>query len=257
MFEDDTDRDGDADADDVEQAQSRVRERKEFAKRKGFQLTQFLNETVYANSWTNSSLELLEEWLSRCESVTVDHTRAAKQVRLRNRQIAIHSIILGAAASELAFFSTGDPCDDTDSGPSGVGIGVTVLTSAFSKLGRISNLCDFGERQNEHIGAAGNFTNLSKIQVCIFLPMELRGPCEVVLTDVSGEFANLVNTSPLLIQLSVKVTRSKTENPCTILNRKELPEEHLHAPILHMFIYQTYATSHGACSGFLPAFVPI
>lgn len=162
-------------------------------------LSIFEKEKLYPNMWTESSMNLLESWLVKCEDAAEAHTNAAKGSRTKNRQVAIPSICLGASATALAFFSVGDSCDVDDNGPGAISISVAVLTSALSVLGGISSLYSFSEKQSKHIAAAGSFTNLArKIQVCIFLPMSLRAQCEVVLTDVSAEFANLVNTSPLL-----------------------------------------------------------
>lgn len=162
-----------------------------------FSLSQLQKEKVYPNYWTDSSLNLLGDWLSKCEDAAEKHTTAAKLAKNRNRLLMIPTLIIGSAATGLAFFSVGDACSDATSGEPK--LFVAVLTSMLSVLHGVGSLCSFSERQSEHIAAAANFTNLSrKIQVCVFLPMELRGQCEVVLTDVSGEFTSLVNTSPLV-----------------------------------------------------------
>lgn len=179
---------------------SRVRER--ILKKKGdnnFHLSQF-EETVSQNGWSDTSLSLLEDWLNKCESAATAHTDAALNARKLNIRVATPSIVLGATASALAFFSVGDDCDESDNGtPTPLSISIAVLTSMFSILGGFGSLFGLAQRHSEHISAAAGYNNLAKkIQVCLFLPLQAKSECEVVLTDVSGEFFSLHNTSPLI-----------------------------------------------------------
>ncbi|CAN0272701.1 unnamed protein product [Ectocarpus sp. 6 AP-2014] len=157
-------------------------------------------EVVYENYWTDSSLGLIENWYNKCEQAAKDHTEAAVRARRLNVRVALPSIVLGAAATGLAFFSVGDEGNETSQAEAtAVSVSLAVLTSAFSVVGGMSSLFSLSERQSQHISAAAGFSNLAKkIQVHLFLPMELRSQCEVVLTDISGEYTSLVTTSPLL-----------------------------------------------------------
>ena len=168
--------------------------------RKNIDLSKMKAEIVYENYWTESSLGLLEDWMIKSENEAARHTEAAVRSRRMNVRVALPSIVLGAAATGLAFFSVGDDCSSgDDTGPTAVSIALAVLTSAFSVVGGMSSLFSLSERQSQHIAAASGFSNLAKkIQVCIFLPMELRSQCEVVLIDVSSEYTNLISTSPLI-----------------------------------------------------------
>lgn len=190
---------GTGEAETTQKVRERILNIKGHANEHIFNLSQLQKEKVYPNFWTDSSINLLGDWLAKCEDATDKHTRAAKRAKMKNRQIVVPSIIIGSAATGLAFFSVGNVCDSDSEEYNATSIAVAILTSMLSVLHGVSSLCSFNERQSDHIAAAANFTNLSrKIQVCVFLPMELRGQCEVVLTDVSGEFTNLVNTSPLV-----------------------------------------------------------
>ena len=189
-----------ADKPDFSATLSRVRER--ILKKKGdnnFHLSRF-DETVSENGWSDTSLALLEDWLNKCESAATAHTDAALIARRLNIRVAGPSIVLGAAASALAFFSVGDDCDESDNGtPTPLSISIAVLTSMFSILGGFGSLFGLAERHSEHISAAAGYNNLAKkIQVCLFLPLAAKSEAEVVLTDVSGEFFSLHNTSPLI-----------------------------------------------------------
>ena len=163
-------------------------------------LSRMKQEVVYENYWTDSSLGLIENWYMKCEQAAKDHTEAAVRARRLNVRVALPSIILGAAATGLAFFSVGDEGNETSQAEAtAVSVSLAVLTSAFSVVGGMSSLFSLSERQSQHIAAAAGFSNLAKkIQVHLFLPMELRSQCEVVLTDISGEYTSLVTTSPLL-----------------------------------------------------------
>lgn len=164
-----------------------------------FDLSHF-DETVSQNGWSDTSLALLEDWLNKCESAATAHTDAALNARKLNIRVAAPSIVLGAAASALAFFSVGDDCDESNNGtPTPVSISIAVLTSLFSILGGFGSLFGLAQRHSEHISAAAGYNNLGKkIQVCLFLPLQNKSEAEVVLTDVSGEFFSLHNTSPLI-----------------------------------------------------------
>lgn len=159
-----------------------------------------VKEVVYANHWTESSLGLVETWFNKCERAAEQHAAAAVAARGMHVKVAFPSIVLGAAATSLAFFSVGDECDESDQiQASAISISLAVLTSAFSVLGGMSSLFALSERMSLHTAAAANFLSLArKIQLVLFLPMDVRNPVEVSLSDISGEYLSLIQNSPII-----------------------------------------------------------
>ena len=180
-------------------ARRRGRRRSSAAKNK-INFSEQVKEAVYANQWTASSLGLVETWFNKCERAAEDHTAAAVAARKMHVKVAFPSIVLGAAATGLAFFSVGDECDESSrTETTAISISLAVLTSAFSVLGGLSSLFALSERMSLHTTAAANFLSLArKIQLVLFLPMEIRSPCEVVLSDISGEYLSIIQNSPII-----------------------------------------------------------
>lgn len=163
------------------------------------QLSQMQKEKRYPGGWTNTTLDLLETWYHACIESSKAHEEAAKVCRKKFRMISIPTLIVGTAATALSFFTAGDSCDPEDDDSNGLKYGVAFLTSLVSVLGGINALYNFNTKMKENILAAGSFANLARrTSLEIYLPNDTRGNCEVVLTEVSLEFANLTMNSPLL-----------------------------------------------------------
>ena len=162
-------------------------------------LSQFSKEKIYPGQWTESTMNLLESWMSKSRKASALHGNAARGCRTKHRMLAIPTLIVGATASALAFFSAGDTCDPNDDGSNGLKYTTAILTSTLAVMGGIGALYSFAEKQSQNIVASGNFANLAtRIEVQIYLPNELRANSEVVLTDFSAQYEHLVETSPLL-----------------------------------------------------------
>lgn len=157
-------------------------------------------ERVYDNGWTETSLGLMENWFNLCEKAAKDHTLAAIAARKKHVRVSLPSIVVGSAATGLAFFSVGD--DETDASSTqatSISVALAVLTSALSVLGGLNSLFSLSTRQSLHTTAASSFQNLArKIQLTLFLPVSLRSKCDLILTDVSAEYFSIVEQSPVI-----------------------------------------------------------
>ena len=157
-------------------------------------------EVVYDNGWTETSLALMENWFNLCETAASDHTLAAIAARKKHVWVSLPSIVVGSAATGLAFFSVGD--DKTDASyteATAISVALAVLTSALSVLGGLNSLFSLSTRQSLHTTAASNFQNLArKIQLTLFLPVNLRSKCDLILTDLSAEYFSIVEQSPVI-----------------------------------------------------------
>lgn len=163
-------------------------------------LSHFEKEKIYANEWTNSSLDVLEAVLLECQKSAAAHIEAARGCRRKHRILSIPLIVIGTAATAMSFLSAGAVCSsDDDASGDGVKYSVAALTSIVSIGTGISALYSFSNKQTEHISAGGAFTNLARrIRTQLFLPNHLRAHAEVCLVDFGAEQSHLVNTSPLL-----------------------------------------------------------
>lgn len=162
-------------------------------------LSQFEQEKIYPNMWTESTLNLLESWRKKARDASKAHVRAARSARHKHRMLSIPTLFVGATASAMAFFSAGDTCDPNDDGSDTLKYLTAVMTSGLAVLGGIASLYSFSEKMSQNITAAGAYANLAtRIEVAIFLPNALRAHSEVVLTDMSSSYEHLVETSPLL-----------------------------------------------------------
>ncbi len=164
-------------------------------------LSKFRREIQYEGSWTEQTLDLLETWVGACKKSAAAHADAARAARRRYRMISIPTIIVGTAATALSFFAAGDSCTgESGRGDSdGLEYGLAALTSLVTVLSGVNSLFNFSSKTQEHVAAAGSFSNLARRgDLQTWLPNERRGDCEVVLTDISAEFASLTTSSPLL-----------------------------------------------------------
>lgn len=168
--------------------------------KKAIKLESQAREKVYENGWTDSSIGLMEKWFEKCEEAAEDHLLAAIAARKKHVCVSLPSIVVGSAATGLAFFSVGD--NDTDAGTTeatSISVALAVLTSALSVLGGLNSLFSLSTRQSLHTTAASNFQNLArKIQLTLFLPVNLRSKCDLILTDLSAEFFSIVEQSPVI-----------------------------------------------------------
>lgn len=167
---------------------------------KDARLSQFEKQKRYPGGWTEFSLDLAELWYHKCVKASEKHASMARQCRKKFRMISIPTIIVGTAATALSFFSAGgDSCDSDGEDTSGLKYGVAVLTSFVSIMSGINALYDFNKKTQENVLASSQYANLARrTSLQIYLPNESRGQCEVVLTDVSAEYASLCASSPLL-----------------------------------------------------------
>lgn len=163
-------------------------------------LSAFSKEVVYENFWTNSTLDLLERWVTSCKKSSEAHADAARACRKKFRMVSIPTIIIGTAATALSFFSAGDnSCDPDEEGNDGLKYSVAFLTSLVSIATGINALYNFSSMTQEHRSASGSFANLARRgELQTWLPNGLRANAEVVLTDISVEVASLTTSAPLL-----------------------------------------------------------
>lgn len=159
-------------------------------------------EEVYEAGWTSSALGLLETWYNKCIKSANDHQNAAVATRKKHVRVAFPSIVVGACATGLAFFSVGDECDESNAGrveATAISVSLAVLTSALSVLGGLTALFSLSELMQAHMVAASNYQNLArKIQLTLYIPVNLRNSCEACLVDVSAEYNNIYDQAPLL-----------------------------------------------------------
>ena len=161
-------------------------------------LSVFAKEKVYESDWTNTTLNLLEYWVKKFEESAAKHADAARGCRKKFRMISIPTIFIGTVGTALSFFSAGDTCTG-EGDDENLKYAVAAFTSAVTILGGVSTLYSFSTKMAQNISAAGGYTNLARrSNLQVRLPNHLRGSCEATLVDVSAEFANLTNTSPLL-----------------------------------------------------------
>ena len=162
-------------------------------------LSKFEREIQYPGSWTEQTLDLLETWVAACKKSAEAHANAARAARKKYRMISIPTIIVGTAATALSFFSAGDVCDPDDDSGENLRYGVAALTSLVTILSGINSLYNFSSKTQNHISSAGSFSNLARRgELQVWLPNSRRGDSEVVLTDISAEYASLTTSSPLL-----------------------------------------------------------
>lgn len=161
-------------------------------------LSRFEAEKIFANGWSNTSLDLLESLYNECKKKTIAYAEAARQSRKKHRMLSIPSLVIASAATATSFFAAGTDCgEDDDSGS--LKVTVAMLTSVTAVLAGVAALYSFDSKTTACIAASGSFDSLAKkTQIQIYLTNELRGPVEVVINDVSAEFCHLTNTSPLL-----------------------------------------------------------
>ena len=162
-------------------------------------LSKFRKAELYEGSWTEDTLDLLETWVTACKKSAAAHADAARAARRKYRMISIPTIIVGTAATALSFFAAGDSCSGEEDGNNNVKYGVAVLTSVVTVFSGINSLYNFSSKTQENIAASGSFSNLARrANLQVWLPNSRRGDSEVVLTDVSAEYASLTTSSPLL-----------------------------------------------------------
>ncbi|CAM9902051.1 unnamed protein product [Pylaiella littoralis] len=162
-------------------------------------LSRFEAEKIFANGWSNTSLDLLEALFTECKKKTVAYADAARASRKKHRMLSIPSLVIASAATATSFFAAGTECSAESDDSGGLKVAVAMLTSVTAVLAGVAALYSFDSKTTACIAASGNFDSLSKkTQIQIYLTNELRGPVEVVINDVSSEFCHLTNTSPLL-----------------------------------------------------------
>ncbi len=161
-------------------------------------LSRFEAETIFANGWSDTSLDLLESLYNECRKKAIAYAEAARQSRKKHRMLSIPSLVIASAATATSFFAAGTECGEEDDSGS-LKVTVAMLTSVTAVLAGVAALYSFDSKTTACIAASGSFDSLAKkTQIQIYLTNELRGPVEVVINDVSAEFCHLTNTSPLL-----------------------------------------------------------
>lgn len=162
-------------------------------------LSNFEAEKIFANGWSNTSLDLLESLYNECKKKTAAYADAARESRRKHRMLSIPSLIIASAATATSFFAAGTDCSADSEDSTGLKVCVAMLTSITAVLAGVGALYSFDSKTTACISASGSFDALAKkTQIQIYLTNNLRGPVEVVINDVSAEFCHLTNTSPLL-----------------------------------------------------------
>lgn len=162
-------------------------------------LSRFEAEKIFANGWSNTSLDLLEALYNECKKKTIAYADAARESRTKHRLLSIPSLVIASAATATSFFAAGTECGEDADDSGGLKVAVAMLTSVTAVLAGVAALYSFDSKTTACIAASGSFDSLAKkTQIQIYLTNELRGPVEVVINDVSAEFCHLTNTSPLL-----------------------------------------------------------
>ncbi|AAR26860.1 FirrV-1-A36 [Feldmannia irregularis virus a] len=160
-------------------------------------LSAFEAEKIFDNGWTNASMDLLEDMCKQCRTNASAYARAARTARWKYRMLSIPSIVVASFATATSFFSAGSSCEAEES--NAIKICVAILTSITAILHGVTHLYSFDSKMTACIAASGNFDALAKqAQMQIYLSNNLRGPVEVILTEISAEYCHLTNTSPLL-----------------------------------------------------------
>ena len=162
-------------------------------------LSRFEAEKIFANGWSNTSLDLLESLYNECKKKAIAYAEAARQSRKKHRMLSIPSLVIASAATATSFFAAGTECGQEEDDSGSLKVTVAMLTSVTAILAGVAALYSFDSKTTACIAASGSFDSLAKkTQIQIYLTNELRGPVEVVINDVSAEFCHLTNTSPLL-----------------------------------------------------------
>ena len=162
-------------------------------------LSNFEKEKIFANGWSNTSLDLLESLYHECKKKTAAYAEAARQSRRKHRLLSIPTFVVASAATATSFFAAGTECGEDQDDSMGLKVTVAMLTTITAVLGSVAALYSFDAKTTACIAASGSFDSLAKkTQIQIYLTNELRGPVEVVINDVSAEYCHLTNTSPLL-----------------------------------------------------------
>lgn len=163
-------------------------------------LSVFNKEKIYDGDWTESTLNLLESMMKKCDDSANAYAAAARAARSKHRMASIPLIFIGTVATAVSFFTAGDACepDDGDDNENLKYI-LAVLTGSLTIGTGLTALYSFQAKMDACINAAGNFENLARrARMQIFLPNKLRAHSELVLSEISADLANLTTTSPLL-----------------------------------------------------------
>ena len=158
-------------------------------------------QTIYSGDWNESSADLLESWLQKCKKHAKLHIIAAKKKQYRGRMLSIPTIVCGVLASALSFYISGKGCDGTylESKAETLQILSSSFTSIATILTSINTLYSFAQSKEKHINAASRFTALSQtIALQLHLPLKRKSDIEVLLTSVTDQYANILNSSPMI-----------------------------------------------------------
>ena len=143
----------------------------------------------------NSSYSLLESWLKKCSLRSRAHTAASVKLGILYYTISLPTIILGGAATGLAFWATSD-----ENGTSHrVRVMVAGLSATATMFASLTGLFRFNESGYQHKMAAGLYSQLCrKIEVNVFSPSPMTSinGLQVLLAEISVQFSNTIAFSP-------------------------------------------------------------
>ena len=159
-------------------------------------------EKTYAGGWTESTTDLLEKWLQKCQIEAELHTMAAKRKLCKHRAMTIPTVIAGTMASAMSFYNTGGGCDadaSDESGANPLNIMVSVLTASAAILSSVNTMYSFAQGKQKHVNTAAQYVQLAQlIQVQLYLPITRKSDVEVLLTSVTDQFTNITTSAPLM-----------------------------------------------------------
>ena len=143
----------------------------------------------------NSSYSLLESWLKKCSLRSRAHSAASIKCGILYYTISLPTIILGGAATGLAFWATSD-----ENGTSHrVRVMVAGLSATATMFASLTGLFRFNESGYQHKMAAGLYSQLCrKIEVNVFSPSPMTSinGLQVLLAEISVQFSNTIAFSP-------------------------------------------------------------
>ena len=150
---------------------------------------------VNNNYQRNSSYSLLESWLRKCSLRSRAHTFASVRCGILYYTISLPTIILGGAATGLAFWATSD-----ENGTSHrVRVMVAALSATATMFASLTGLFRFNEIGYQHKMAAGMYSQLCrKIEVNVFSPSPMTSinGLQILLAEISVQFSNTIAFSP-------------------------------------------------------------
>lgn len=154
------------------------------------------NMKRYAGDWAENATDLLESWLEKCRAQASTHVKAAKNKRFKYRSLSVPTIVCASASTALSFYLSGADCSGD---VNAIQILSSCLVAATTILSSVNALYGFLGTKAQHIATSGRFTILAmQIQLQLHLPINRKADIEVLLTSITDQYADIVNSAPLV-----------------------------------------------------------